>query len=800
MGKGFLEIKLFAGDQVLPVANAKVLVKDSQGKLLYELMSDENGLVKTVTLETPDKEASTDPYSTSPRFAVCDVEVPNMEGFKKSIVHDVQIFDGITSILPVQMYPEIIGGTSEENTDEIYIPYEHGVDETRNIGQPGDFDNYNSIHITERILANEVKIPDYFTVHLGMPNATAQNVRVPFIDYIKNVASSEIFPTWEESALYANIYAQISFALNRHYTVWYRSRGFDFDVTNSTAFDQSFVYGRNIFSNISQIVDGIFNMFIRRQGRREPFFASYCNGTTSTCEGLSQWGSQSLALQGYTPIQILRYYYPNDVQIVESNTFTSALGTFPGTPLKEGSSGADVQKMQLYLNRISGNYYVPTIPNPDGYFGTATKAAVVAFQQINNLVADGIIGKSTWYQITKIYFAVTELAELTSEGERIGIGATPPTITIQSGSRGEYVVELQFLLNFISEFFPVVPFVIQNGVFRDDTKRSVVEFQKEFGLTPDGVVGPGTWRKLYDVYHSIQSAVTPTPSTPAFPGTALRVGSRGESVRLMQNYLNAISAVYPSVPSVVADGVFGANTQAAVIAFQRLFNLTPDGVIGALTWDAIISVYNNLSGQTTPAFPGTALRVGSRGSEVQFMQTYLNAISKVFPVIPSLTADGIFGTGTQSSVMAFQRLFGLTPDGVIGRITWDKIVSVYNNLPNVAAPVFPGTSLRVGSRGNDVILMQQYLNSIARQYPSIPTLTADGIFGSATEQAVIAFQRLFGLTQDGVIGRNTWNQIVSIYNLVNMNRASIYSVSSVGEEKAGYNKLAWLLLAGMMRG
>jgi len=405
---------------------------------------------------------------------------------------------------------------------------------------------------------------------------------------------------------------------------------------------------------------------------------------------MSQWGSQDLAVKGYSPIQILRYYYPTDIQIVQSNSFTSDTGTYPGTPLKEGSIGEDVRLMQTYLNRISGNFYMPAVGRPDGVFAASTKNSVIAFQRINNLVPDGIIGKSTWYAITKIYVGVKKLAELDSEGERIGIGKVPPTRVVSMGARGEYVVEIQFLLNYISTFFTSIPYVVQDGLFGESTKRAVIEFQKEFGLTPDGVVGPATWRKFYDVYWSIHDTTPPPPLPPPPP---------------------------PPPPQ---------------------------------------------------EYPGTPLRVGSRGDAVRLMQTYLTAISKVFPTVPALTADGIFGTLTQNSVMAFQWLFGLAPDGIIGEQTWNRIVSVYNNLPNIAAPEYPGTLLRAGSRGNNVTLVQKYLNTIAQSYPSIPTLTADGIFGPMTERSVIAFQRLFGLAADGIIGPMTWNMIVSIFNKVTM--------------------------------
>jgi len=518
MGKGFLTVKLFVADGAKPVSKMRVLIKDTYGKIIYDLTADKNGITRKVELETTDYRYSITPEHTQPRFLVYTVEVPFARGYRRVIVYGVQIFDTEISILPIRMHPALPSGTEEENTEEIIIPINHGVDDPKRqeessdptiqyLQDPKAAELPQASQFPRIVPANEVAIPPYITVHLGLPNAAARNVRLPFADYIKNVASSEIFPTWEDAAIHANILCQISFTLNRVYTLWYPSRGFDYDITNSTQFDQFFVEGRNIFENISRIVDEIFNLFLRREGRREPFFAQYCNGTTSICDGLSQWGSQYLAQQGYTTIQILHYYYPRDIQIVESNNFASNIGVYPGYPLRMGSSGDDVRRMQVYLNRISGNFYIPPVGFPDGVFGTSTRDSVIAFQNINSLIPDGIIGRSTWYAITKIYVGVRQLAELVSEGERIGIGMIPPTVTLSIGSRGPYVIELQFLLNFISEFYPSIPFVVEDGVFRDSTKRSVVEFQEEFGLYPDGIVGRMTWSMLYEVYWAINAIV-----------------------------------------------------------------------------------------------------------------------------------------------------------------------------------------------------------------------------------------------------------------------------------------------------
>jgi len=479
----------------------------------------------------------------------------------------------------------------------------------------------------------------------------------------------------------ANILAQITFTLNRLFTEWYRSRGKTYDITNHTGFDQYFVYGRDIFERLGRIVDQIFNNFLKRAGRAEPYFSIYYDGRKASCCGMSQWGSQGLALRGYTPIQILRTYYPKDIDIYESTNFANHQESYPGYPLREGSSGEPVRTLQVYLNRISGDFWMPNVGRPDGVFGRSTRESVIAFQRIFNLVPDGVVGRITWYQLVRIYVAVKKLAELNSEGKRIGIGNTPPTAVISLNARGENVVELQFLINYISQFYSSIPYVPQDGVFRQATRQSVIAFQNAFGLTADGVVGPATWRRLYEVFHNIQGTAKPPPppdDIPPFPGVPMRVGDRGSAITLMQNYLNVIRQHYPNIPALTADGIFGPITQSAVLAFQTQFGLTTDGVIGSETWYKIVEVYNRISGTApppppppppptdNPPYPGTALRVGARGENVRIMQSFLNDIGRVFPVIPPLTADGAFGPLTQNSVIAFQRLFGLAADGVIG--------------------------------------------------------------------------------------------------------------------------------------
>ena len=348
-------------------------------------------------------------------------------------------------------------------------------------------------------------IPQRITVHLGAPSQYAANVTVPFTDYVKNVASSEIYPTWDDSALEANILAIVSFALNRVYTEFYRSRGYDFDITNNTAYDQAFVNGRAYFENISRLVDRLFNDYLRRPGFVEPLAAKFCNGTTVTCEGLSQWGSQNLAEQGLNSTQILRNYYGN-VEIVNDAPIRGITSSYPGTPLRRGSSGPAVVVVQVELNRIAQNYpAIPKLAATDGIFGSQTEASVRKFQEIFGLTPDGIVGKATWYALVRLYTAVTSLSELRSQGQRFySINWEYPD-PIQEGDTGDKVRHLQYMLSVLSDFIPNIPPVSIDGIFGPATRDAVVAAQRRFGLPETGQVDDRTWDEIYDQFAGIEN-------------------------------------------------------------------------------------------------------------------------------------------------------------------------------------------------------------------------------------------------------------------------------------------------------
>ena len=367
-------------------------------------------------------------------------------------------------------------------------------------------------------------IPRNITVHLGAPDAYAANVTVPFSDYVKNVASSEIYPTWDDSALTANILAIISFALNRVYTEFYRSRGYDFDITSSTAIDQKFINGRSYFDSVSTIVDNIFDNYLRRMGFVEPLAAKFCNGTTVTCEGLSQWGSQALAEQGLNSIQILQRYYGNNIELVRNAPVRGYTPSYPGTPLRLGSRGPQVTQAQVMLNRISQNYpAISRIYPVDGIFGEQTERSVISFQRIFNLTPDGIIGKATWYQMVRLYVGVNDLAELESQGQTFYRVNWQGSETLQEGNTGQSVRQLQYMLQVVSDYISTVPAVTIDGIFGPATQAAVIAYQRHAGLTPDGIVGTNTWQSLYNQVSGILSSGETAGLQ--YPGQPLRLGS-----------------------------------------------------------------------------------------------------------------------------------------------------------------------------------------------------------------------------------------------------------------------------------
>ena len=366
------------------------------------------------------------------------------------------------------------------------------------------------------------------------------------------------------------------------WTEWYPSRGYSFNISGSPGYDQIYTSGRTVFAVMERITAELFSTYVRRTGDAEPYFTEYCDGKTVTCPGMKQWGTVDRANEGMNALQILRYYYGSRVQLVTTNKIAAIPESYPGSPLRRGSTGTAVNTLQKQLARIAKDY--PSFGKPDvtGTFDAATESSVRAFQKQFGLTVDGVVGRATWYKISYIYVSVKDLAELTSEGEALtgaqSGGAWPGTV-LRRGSTGADVEMVQFWLSGLAQFSSAIPSVTVDGTYGAATESAVRAFQRQQGLTVDGIVGQATWDALYAAWVSAQSDSGGT----AWPGTALRQGSKGVNVRLVQFWLRMAAGNYSGLSAVTVDGTYGTATARAVTAFQTKFGLTADGVVGRAT-------------------------------------------------------------------------------------------------------------------------------------------------------------------------------------------------------------------------
>lgn len=401
MATGRLQVQLYDQSQAVPVVSGRVVVS-SDGEVLYDVYTDNSGQTIEMELKAPPIEYSIDENEPQP-YSTYTIQI-TAQGYKDIIINGAQVFADRTALQKVLMTP----GTGQEviNVPPPVLwgdyPEKEPEEEEKPIPDETGF-----------VVLDNVVIPEYIVVKDGVPSGDGAIYYIPYKDYIKNVASSEIYSTWSDAAIRANVLAIQSFVLNRVFTEWYRNRGYNFTITNSTRYDQSFSQGRTIYENISAIVDEMFTNFLRREGQRQPLFAQYCDGRKVSCPGwMTQWGSEELAQQGYSAIQILRYFYGDDIFIDTAERVQGVPLSFPGEPLSIGSTGNSVRVIQSQLNTISDTYSaIPTL-RVDGIYGESTAEAVQEFQKIFNLPQTGVVDLATWYQISQIYVAIERLAEL----------------------------------------------------------------------------------------------------------------------------------------------------------------------------------------------------------------------------------------------------------------------------------------------------------------------------------------------------------------------------------------------------
>ena len=759
---GTLRIQTFAARQSAPMEGVTVAVQ-GDGFTLH-CITDVTGSAADIPVEAPACTLSLDESNTIRPYAVVSLTAAK-SGYRTVRIEGIQIFAGQITLAQPAMIPVTEEGKDIPDAPIVIPPHPLFAGSGGSGAQPVE-------NCTPRVL-DKVIIPKNITVHLGKPAASARNVTVSFRDYIANVASSEVYPTWPEQALRANIHCQISLALNRIYTEWYPSKGYTFNITNSTSYDQYYVHGRTVFDVMVRITDDIFNTYLRKRGTVNPYYSEYCDGKSVTCPGLKQWGTVTLANQGRTALQILRYYYGSDIEIVRTSNIQSIPQSYPGSPLRQGDSGTAVFTLQRQLNRITKDYPFLGKLTVDGVFGAKMTATVKAFQKQFNLTADGVVGRQTWYKISYIYVSVKDLAELTSEGEvssgTLSDGTWGGTV-LRTGSTGSAVEQLQFWLNTLAQYESSIPSLTVDGVYGTGTANAVRAFQRKYGLTVDGVVGRATWTEVYDQFRSIQSD-NGTPN--AYPGTALREGASGQNVRLVQFWLKIARTVYPSLSNVTVDGRFGSATAAAVRRFQTYFGLTSDGVVGRTTWNKLYEVYNDianklLSSSLRPGeYPGV-LRNGSSGTAVRELQFYLYLMSAYESSIPAIGIDGQFGASTEAAVRAYQRFAGLTVDGIVGRTTWNSLYDKASTL-RTSGPVvtlkrlpYPGTPLTVGSSGSAVLYYSLLLQRIAYYFTSVENPPLSDQYTDETAAATRSAQELLSLPETGIADAETWTAVEAL--------------------------------------
>ena len=437
-------------------------------------------------------------------------------------------------------------------------------------------------------------VPNNITIHLGTPDSNARDITVPFTDYIANVASSELYPTWPRNALIANIYAIISFTMNRIYNEWYPSKGYNFDITSTPTYDQKYTENGQVYENISDIVDEIFDNYIVKGNQIQPYFTRYCDGRVTTCNGLSQWGSVSLANQGKTPLEILKYYYGNDISIKYDAPVGDYAGVFPGYNISLGNVGNPVLAIQRDLRRIRQNYpAIPSISTTVGIYDQETEAAVKKFQEIFNLPATGVVDKATWYKIKYVYTSVKKLSDLYSEGISLDEATFLYTDELKYGDTGIEVQYVHYFLDALAFLDNDIPRLPTNSIYGNNTITMVKAFQEKYNLPVTGIFTYRDWLVLQSAYDNILKSFPNEYQeyvNELYPDYFLTRGTSGEDVRRLQKFLLAICRFDKSIPGVRVNGIFDELTEKSIKKIQNDYNFDINGIVGPLLWKKIVEL------------------------------------------------------------------------------------------------------------------------------------------------------------------------------------------------------------------
>ena len=405
---GNLNVIVTGTDSYSPLSSATIEIANTgePNRILESVNTDRNGQTGNIELSAPPREYSMEPTDNQP-YSEYNVKI-SAPGYQEGLVSGVQIFSGENGLQSIVLQP------SEQTPDYVYNPIVIGGHTLWEYYPPKIAEpEIKPLSESGEIVLSRVVVPETIVVHDGVPgDSTATDYYVPYIDYIKNVACCEIYSTWPESTIEANILAIMSFTLNRVYTEWYRNKGYNFTITSSTAYDHKWIYGKTIYENISQIADRLYNRYLARPNVKQPILTQYCDGKRVSCPNwMTQWGSKALGDDGFSAIDIIHYYYGSDMYVNEAEIVSGIPSSSPGYDLTIGSSGEPVITIQEQLNRIAQNY--PAIPTVtvDGIYGSATAESVRAFQSIFNLPVSGIVDFPTWYKISQIYVGVSKIGE-----------------------------------------------------------------------------------------------------------------------------------------------------------------------------------------------------------------------------------------------------------------------------------------------------------------------------------------------------------------------------------------------------
>ena len=434
-------------------------------------------------------------------------------------------------------------------------------------------------------------VPNTITVHLGKPEDNARDITISFIDYISNVASSEIYPTWPKNALIANIYTIISFTMNRVYNEWYRSKGYNFDITSSPIYDQTYVENRSVYENIENITEDIFNNYVVKGSQVQPYFTTYCDGRKTTCGGLSQWGSVSLANQGKTPLEILRYYYGSDINIKYDASVGDNITGYPGYEIGIGSAGNPVLAIQRDLRRIRKNYpAIPDIKNTLGIYDDDTVQAVKKFQEIFDLPITGVVNKATWYKIKYVYTSVKKLSDLYSEGLSQDEVTFLYTDKLQYGDTGIEVEYVHYYLSALAFFDNDIPKLPTNSIYNNNTISMVKAFQQKYNLPVTGVFTYSDWQVLKNSYNQILKSLPDSLKEDLYPDYFLTRGATGKDIVRLQRLLLAICRYDKSIPGIRVNGTFDDLTEKSIKKVQKDYNFDVNGIVGPLLWKKLVEL------------------------------------------------------------------------------------------------------------------------------------------------------------------------------------------------------------------